>query len=139
MSFLPADEEHPLSEKTTNTDDQKLETTIAAVTDPTFPLPTLKAGTSTFRYVRSFTVLFCLLASGLGGAYLFEAAILQDPLYLAVASVAVLVGVFATGTVWIDWWELVLGYWWLSMPIGCAAGLAFVMMQERATTWGETS
>ena len=138
MSFVASDPDHPQSEKNTDTDTQKASTTIAALTDPTFPLPTLTGETSTFRYVRSFTVLTSLIVTGLGGAYLFDAAILQNPIYLGLITLAVIAGVFATGTAWIDWWELVLGYWWLSMPVGGAAGLAFIMMQERATSWDET-
>ena len=42
-----------------------------------------------------------------------------------------------TGTIWIDWYELVIGYWWLSMPIGAAVGVLFVLAQERVDTIGQ--
>lgn len=70
----------------------------------------------------------------------FEASFLQSEqpiLVLGGVFAVVLTTLFATGTVWIDWWELVLGYWWLSLPIGAAAGLVFVMNQEASSTLGE--
>jgi len=42
-----------------------------------------------------------------------------------------------TGSLYIDWWELVAGYWWLSMPVAGAAGLLLVMAQEQATGFSE--
>jgi len=42
-----------------------------------------------------------------------------------------------TGSHHIDWWELVAGYWWLSMPAAGAAGLFFVMAQEQVTEFKE--
>ena len=34
---------------------------------------------------------------------------------------------------YIDWWELVAGYWWLSLPAAGAAGILFVMAQEQSS------
>jgi hypothetical protein len=42
-----------------------------------------------------------------------------------------------TGSHYIDWWELVMGYWWLSMPVAGAAGVLLVMAQEQATGFHE--
>jgi hypothetical protein len=124
---------HPLSEKETNTDDSKLSTAIAAVTDPKFPLPVLNDKSSTLRYILSFGTLAALLATGIVGAWYLDVTMLQSQsptIVLSCAFFAVLGALFFTGTVWIDWFELVLGYWWLSMPIGAAAGLVLVMNQE---------
>jgi len=132
--------DHPLSEKQTNTDDKKLQTTTAAVLDPNFPLPELDSSASTFRHVKSFAVLAVLLAAGVAGAWFMGASILisEDPTMqvalLVGAFVVLLTALFLTGTVWVDWWELVLGYWWLSIPIGAAAGLVVVLNQESATS-----
>ena len=125
--------EHGLSEKQKNTDDSKLSTAVAAVTDPKFPLPVLDENASAFRYVLSFGTLAGLLAGGLAGAWYLGITMLQSqqPLVaLSVAFCAVLGALFFTGTVWIDWFELVLGYWWLSMPIAAAAGIVLIFNQE---------
>jgi hypothetical protein len=135
-------DEHPLSEKQINTDDHKLSTTVAAVTDPKFPLPALTENSSTLRYFLSIGTLIGLLATGIVGAWLLKIEILQtqQPLVaIGVCFFVVLSALFFTGTVWIDWYELVLGYWWLSMPIGAAAGLALVMNQEASAGIEETS
>ena len=123
---------HALSEKQTNTDDSKLATTFAAVTDPKFPLPVLDENSSALRYVLSFGTLTALLAGGIIGAWLLDVTMLQaqNPvLVLGLAFLGVMGALFFTGTVWIDWWELVLGYWWLSMPVGAAAGLLLIMVR----------
>ena len=134
---------HSLSEKQTNTDDKKLSTTIAAVTDPKFPLPVLDENATALRYILSFGTLTVLLAGGIAGAwYLGGVAMLQSeqPLIpLTIAFFAVLGMLFFTGTVWIDWFELVLGYWWLSMPIGAAAGIVLVLNQEQSAGIAESS
>jgi len=44
---------------------------------------------------------------------------------------------FWTGSHSIDWYELVAGYWWLSLPVAGAAGLMLVMAQEQATGFEE--
>ncbi|KAF2810910.1 uncharacterized protein BDZ99DRAFT_475780 [Mytilinidion resinicola] len=133
---------HTLSEKNTNTEDHKLSTTIAAVTDPSFPLPTLTSESSTLHYILSFGTLIGLLGAGIVGAWLFDLPLMQTAspaVVLSVSFATVLGALFFTGTVWIDWYELVLGYWWLSMPIGAAAGLAIVMNQEASAPIVETS
>ena len=141
-SSAPADPSHDLSEKKTDTSENKVATATSILTDPKFPLPTLTANSSPLAYAKSFAVLSCLLASGLSFAWFIDMPLVTavgiDPvLLLAGAFVFFMALLFATGTVWIDWWELVLGYWWLSMPIGAAAGLALVMNQENTTQMGE--
>ena len=42
-----------------------------------------------------------------------------------------------TGSHSIDWYELVTGYWWFSLPVAGAAGLMLVMAQEQATGFSE--
>jgi hypothetical protein len=60
----------------------------------------------------------------------------QLALLLGVTSVLFL-AMWFTGTVWIDWWQLVIGYWRLSIPIGAPAGLLFLVAQERTDTVGQ--
>jgi hypothetical protein len=127
-------DDHPLSEKQTNTDDQKTATTATILTDPEFPLPALDKKSSYFQHIRSFAVLSVLLCGGIFGAWFLDTSLLQSeqPVYM-IAGVfgIIMLALFATGTVWVDWWELVLGYWWLSIPIGAAAVLVLVMNQEK--------
>jgi hypothetical protein len=143
---------HPPSEKEANTDEAKAKTSVAAVLDPSFPLPTLEAEkTPATRYIRSFVVLIVLLSAAVFGAWFLELSILQigstastssNPkskdvlltlgMAMPVQQLALLLGVTSvlflamwfTGTVWIDWWQLVIGYWRLSIPIGAPAGFA---------------
>jgi hypothetical protein len=50
--------------------------------------------------------------------------IIMEQLALLVAMISVLLlALWFVGTVWIDWWELVVGYWWLSMPIACGSSI----------------
>ena len=135
-------EEHPLSEKQTNTDNKKVSTTVAAVTDPKFPLPQLDENSSVLEYVLSFATLFILLGAGIYGAWLYDVPLLQSaqPLLVLPAVFLLIIGILAfVGTLWINWWELVLGYWWLSMPIGAMAGLVLVFNQEANAGLDETS
>lgn len=132
---------HSLSEKQTNTDDHKGKTTLAAIIDPSFPLPALTADSSALSYVLSFGTLFALLACGIGGAWYLGYEILQSSQPLVMASGVTVLALFAfwiTGTIWVDWFELVVGYWWLSMPIGALAGLAVVLNAEASATMAET-
>jgi len=135
-------DEHPLSEKQTNTDNKKLSTAVAAVTDPKFPLPQLDENSSVLEYVLSFVTLFGLLGGGIYAAWLYGTPLLQtsQPLLFLPAVFVVTVGLLGlVGTLWINWWELVLGYWWLSMPIGALAGLVLVFNQEANSGLDETS
>lgn len=134
-------DQHELSEKQSNTEEHKGKTAIAAVLDPKFPLPSLTSESSPVRYVLSFGTLFFLLAVGIGGAWLCGTEILQSSQPLVVMGcvfAAMIAAFFVSGTIWIDWFELVLGYWWLSMPIGALAGLAIVLNMEAEATLAET-
>jgi hypothetical protein len=67
------------------------------------------------------------------GAWFIDTSLLQSeqPVYVIAGVFSVVtLALFVIGTVWVDWWELVLGYWWLSIPIGAAAKLALVVNQE---------
>ena len=135
-------DEHNLSEKQTNTEDSKFSTAVAAVTDPKFPLPVLDENAAMLRYVLSFGTVAALLAGGLAGAWFLGITMLQSQhpvVALSIAFFTVLGALFFTGTVWIDWFELVLGYWWLSMPIGAAAGIVLIMNQEATAGMDETT
>jgi len=58
-------------------------------------------------------------------------------LMLGGVSAAGAVLMYWTGSHYIDWWELLAGYWWLSMPVAGMAGVLLVMAQERATSFNE--
>lgn len=134
-------DQHELSEKQANTEEHKGKTAVAAVLDPTFPLPALTEESTAIQYVLSFGTLFILLGGALGGAWLYGVEILQgsQPLLVNGCVFAAMIGAFAiTGTIWIDWFELVIGYWWLSMPIGAFAGLIIMLKTEAETTLAET-
>ena len=45
---------------------------------------------------------------------------------------AVMMGLFYTGVVWMDFWELVVGYWWITLPLVGGAGIFHVLMMETA-------
>ena len=134
-------EQHPLSEKHTDTDDKKLETVTAMVTDPKFPLPALDEKSTNTRYVKSFATLLVLLCIGIGFFWFSGTELLQIGHPLLVCGgllVVVLFALLLTETIWIDWYELVLGYWWVAMPLGALAGLFVLLNQEAGATMAET-
>ena len=102
------------------------------ITDPNV-LPSLNEDTSLLRRLGSYVVLLTLLASGLFAAYIFGVDILQTQTQIIGVGIAVAIALGFAGGWTIDWWDLVLGYWWLSMPVAGLAGLAFLMLQERAS------
>lgn len=121
--------------------------------DPTdiLPLPTLTTSSPTTTHLKSHLTILFLLITSILGSYLLGFSLLQQSsstTWLESAiSLAALVGVGATALWWtgshkIDWWELVLGYWWFSMPIAGAAGLLLIRAQEGSeeigdVEWGE--
>jgi hypothetical protein len=128
---------HPDNENQdhTNKNGEKPQTAIDAVLDPEF-VPTLDSA-PVFRKVQSFSVLFGGLLGALALASLAGVDILQSGPQIAGVGALLVLALWWTGTVWIDWWEVVLGYWWLSMPVGGAAGLCLILMQENASGWDE--
>jgi len=103
-----------------------------ALTDPNV-LPSLNEDTSIVRRLGSYIVLLSLLAGGLFLAYIFGVDILQTQTQIIGIGIAIVLGMGLVGGWNIDWWDLVLGYWWLSMPIAGLAGVAFLVMQERTS------
>ena len=77
----------------------------------------------------------------LGGFELFQvsehSSWWEVGLGVGAALLVVLTALYWTGIQSIDWWELVKGYWWLSMPVAGAAGLLLVMAQEQSSDWHE--
>jgi hypothetical protein len=156
---------HPLSEEETNNNHVKAKTTIAAIIDPSFPLPRLGLNkTCTTRYIQSRLVLLFLLSAAVIGAWHFELSIFQssssmatspnpkaqsvlsllgmviimEQLALLVAMISVLLlALWFVGTVWIDCWELVVGYWWLTMPIAGLVGVLFLLAEEGTDAIGD--
>lgn len=107
-----------------------------AITDPDV-LPTLESAPKT-RKAQSHLVLTVLLCSAIFGAWLIGVDILQSQTQIIGIGLAIAVAIGFVGGWNIDWWELVLGYWWLSMPVAGLAGLGFLMMQENASGMDET-
>lgn len=66
-------------------------------------------------------------------AYIWEFDIFQTTGQQAAIMGSVVFALFYTGVVWIDWWEVVVGYWWLSAPLVGGAFLMIARMEEEAT------
>ena len=140
-SSLPDDPSPPGSKQPipSHTAPQTSSEALSALSDPNF-LPSLTT-TSPFhpRALRSHLVLLTLLLGGIYLAYfVLDVAILQTwPQFIGISAVALL-GILLTGGFNIDWYSLLLDFWWLSFPLAGAAGLALVVMQENATSFTET-
>lgn len=111
-------------------------TAVSTITDPNF-LPSLDEAPTT-RKLQSHLLLSLLLASAIFAAYILGLDIIQGRVAIGVLGVAVALAIGAVGGWNIDWWELVLGYWWFSIPIAGLAGLAYLIMQEHASGLNET-
>jgi len=118
-----ANDNHTLSDGT------KPETGLAAILDPNF-IPTLDEGVPTIRWIQSFVVLSAIIAGGIAVGWLGDLEIFQTKVQLAVITGSIVVAFFFTGAAYIDYWELVVKYWWFSIPMSAAAGLAYVIMEE---------
>jgi len=139
----PAHPSQPNSDHTTSTG-EKPDSAITAITDPDF-LPTLDDVPPTQK-AKSHLLLFSLLLGGVFSAWfmgfeLFQVHENKSWLELGILLAAVVGAggllLIWTGSTAIDWWELVAGYWWLSLPVAGAAGLILVMAQEQATGFEE--
>ena len=110
---------------------------LTAIIDPNL-LPTTGDKPAS-RRVRSLVFLALLLAVAVSGAWFVGLDILQgdDMLKVGLKGIGVwmmgLGGVAMTGGLDVDWFELVLGWWWVATPIVGAASVLFVVVQERAT------
>jgi hypothetical protein len=73
------------------------------------------------------------------GLALFQVFEHQSWGVLALSSAAVVAAgmLHSTGSHSIDWWALVAGSWWLSVPVAGAAELLLVVAQERSSGWYE--
>ena len=133
----PSDPAHANSDHTTR-DGTKPNNVFTVLTDPEF-LPTTEKA-PLMRKAQSFAVLLVLVVGGMyGGRTLLGVELLQIelPVFLGIgAAVGGMIFLIAGD---VDWWELVLGYWWFSMPVGAAAALALVLMGEQATGMDEVA
>jgi len=106
---------------------------VEALLDPEFLPTTAKA--PILRKLQSAGVLLILVTGAMfAGRLLISTEILQVqwPLFFALgATIAGSIFVIAGD---IDWWELLLAYWFLSLPAGVVAGALLVMMGEQATS-----
>ena len=124
---------HPLA--VSGPPDKLTEAPIAALQDPDL-LPTTTSKPR-LQQARSFTFLVIIVASGVGAGWFAGLDILQGESLTEVSAkggllcILAVLGVLMTGGQEIDWFELVLGWWWVAMPIYTMAGLTIVMAQER--------
>ncbi|MCJ1282917.1 hypothetical protein MMC26_002243 [Xylographa opegraphella] len=106
------------------------------ITDPEV-LPSLDEA-SVPRKIQSTFVLLFLLCCGLFGAWFLGVDILQSQTQIVGIGVAVALAIAFAGGFNVDWWDLVVGYWWLSMPVAGLAGIAFLLVQETTSGIQET-
>jgi len=105
---------------------------VEALLDPEFLPTTAKA--PVMRKVQSAGILLILVIGAmLGARMLLNTEILQVqwPLFFATGA-AIAGSIFAIAGD-IDWWELLLAYWYLCLPVGAVTGALLVMMGEQAT------
>lgn len=124
----PSDPHHA-NQDHVSTGNSKPDDFLTVLTDPNFK-PTI-SDAPLLRKIQSFAVLFALVAGGL----FLGRTVLRIELLTTGWPVVVGIGVAITAAIVmvagdIDWWELVLAYWWLAMPAGAAAGLALVVLGE---------
>ncbi|KAF3160249.1 hypothetical protein TWF106_009014 [Orbilia oligospora] len=91
--------------------------------------PTLEAA-PLFRYIQSFVILSFLLGSAGVGVWYLGFDIFQTTTQQWVIVAAVTTCLFYSGVVWIDWWAVVVEYWWLSIPILAGTGILLTRMDE---------
>ncbi|EGX45302.1 hypothetical protein AOL_s00170g9 [Orbilia oligospora ATCC 24927] len=91
--------------------------------------PTLEAAPLS-RYLQSFVILSFLLGSAGVGIWYLGFDIFQTTTQQWVIIAAVTTCLFYSGVVWIDWWAVVVEYWWLSIPILAGTGILFIRMDE---------
>lgn len=123
------------------------EITTGGPTD-VLPLPTLEKSSPATAHIKSNFLLFVGLVSGLAACYLFGFELFQPADGTSWQEVAVWSTGFITlgaAVLWfiglhtIDWWALVLEYWWFSMPIAGAVGFLYVRAEEGSVELGEKS
>jgi len=129
-SSKPSDPANPANPNQNHTpkDGTKPTSGFTAITDTDF-VPTLDAAPPT-RYLQSFMVLTGMIGSMAFAAYYMKFDIFQTTLQQYAILGVVVTSLFYTGVVWIDWWEVAVGYWWLSFPVLGLAGLLLVRMDE---------
>lgn len=117
---------------------EKPTSAFTAITDTEF-IPSLEEAPKT-RIALSHMLLLSLVAGGVLAAWYMDLEIFQifgqgreAAIGLGLVTVALMVLLAWSGSLMVDWFALVKEYWWLSMPVGGAATLALVMMQEQAT------
>ncbi|KAF3916802.1 hypothetical protein ABW20_dc0108681 [Dactylellina cionopaga] len=123
----PSHSSNPNTDHTTKSG-TKPATGIEALTDTSF-VPTLESAPLT-RYLQSFIVLATMVASVAVAAMFLNFDIFQTSIQQWFILLAVTASLFYTGVVWIDWWTIVVEYWWLSIPILAGMGVAVVRMDE---------
>ncbi|MCJ1321641.1 hypothetical protein MMC15_006986 [Xylographa vitiligo] len=106
------------------------------ITDPDV-LPSLDEA-SVPRKIQSTFVLLVLLCGALFGAWFLGVDILQSQTQIIGVGIAIAVAIAFVGGFNMDWWDLVLGYWWISMPAAGLAGIAFLLIQENTSGMEET-
>lgn len=133
----PAHPDHENTDHTLSTG-EKPSSFLNVLTDPSFTPTTTKA--PLLRKLQSLVVLLSLVGGGmLAARTLLGIELLRTewPVFLSIGTAVVGAVFVIAGDV--DWWELVLAYWWLSVPVGGAAALALVLLGERVSGMHEVA
>lgn len=115
------------------------------VTDA-LPLPTLEKSSTIGAHLKSNLLLLCGVLSAIGACYLYGFELLQPSADTSWREMGIIYGILVAagaGLLWfvglqrIDWWALVMEYWWFSMPIGLAVVFLYVRAEEGSLELGE--
>ncbi|KAF3921580.1 hypothetical protein AA313_de0204852 [Arthrobotrys entomopaga] len=127
MAADPAHPSNPNENHTTKRGNKPTSGT-EVLTDTSF-VPTLESAPST-RYLQSFLVLFMMVSSAAFSAWFLDFDIFQSKAQQQLVLLGVIGGLFYSGAVWIDWWTIVVEYWWISIPLLAGLGIIVVRLDE---------
>ncbi|KAK6362567.1 hypothetical protein TWF730_000024 [Orbilia blumenaviensis] len=117
----------PNTDHTTNSG-TKPSSGTEVITDTSFA-PTLESA-PLLRCVQSFFVLSLLITFASLGAWYVGFDIIQTTSQQWVVIGAATISLFYSGVIWIDWWIIVVEYWWLSIPALAGIGIVMLRMDE---------
>jgi hypothetical protein len=110
------------------------------------PLPTLEPHSPITAHLKSHSLLFIGILGAIAGCWLFGFELFQPSETTSWQEIAIAVGALTAvggGLLWfiglhqIDWWALVMEYWWFSMPILLAIVFMYVRAEEGSLELGE--
>jgi len=110
------------------------------------PLPTLESHSPITAHLKSHSILLVGVIAAITGCWLFGFDLLQPSETTSWQQIALVGGVLTAAggaLLWfiglhhIDWWALIMEYWWISMPIGLAVMFMYVRAEEGSLELGE--